>query len=668
MNFLDMRTVLVSYAVSSFLCVFVMAMLWRQNRRRFAGIGLWLASYTIFFIGVCLMALRGVLPDVLSLGGGSPLIIGGQLAMLMGMEAFTGLRLPRLPNWLLLAAATVLHEYFAFVSPDLTVRNHIVSVAALFINAQCAYVMLRADAGDRRLDTRGLALVFLAFCAVCLFRIGVDCRVSLPSDFMRSHSLNTLAIMVVQMLHVVLAFSLFLMINKRLFVRLEDEIAMRELTEVVLRESEEKFHKAFNESPDAVILARLEDGRLVEVNEGFCRQYGYVRDEVIGRTSIELGLWVDARKRDDFRDAVTRRGGVRDWEGEFRDRSGIVVAGLVSAEVIDVGKVPHILTMVRDITERKQAERILRIRAELWEQESDLSVRELMRRGLDEVEALTGSGSGFFQLLDEDRAALDRPVGSGRTSADAGVWAQCARTARPVVHEDGDAPHRTLIVPAVSEGRVTAVLGVCGKPAAYTEPDVQHALFIANMAWSIVEHKQTHEHILRLNKELERQAMTDELTGLENRRAFFDHGREEVRRAWRYDMPLSLLLLDLDEFKAVNDTYGHEAGDVVLQSVAAVLRQCMREIDIAGRLGGEEFCVLLPNTDGAAAATLAERLRAAIQDTPCIVGERQLRVTASIGVSGFDQDAPNLEAMLQRADAAMYRAKGQGRNRVVDGA
>ncbi len=160
-------------------------------------------------------------------------------------------------------------------------------------------------------------------------------------------------------------------------------------------------------------------------------------------------------------------------------------------------------------------------------------------------------------------------------------------------------------------------------------------------------------------------AMTDALTGLENRRSFFARGGEEIKRARRYQLPLSLLLLDVDEFKRVNDTYGHDIGDLVLQCIAHTLKESIREIDILARLGGEEFAILLPNTQAEAAAMLGERLRSSIEKETCACKGQNTRVTVSVGVAAHHADTLDLDTLLRNADQAMYRAKSLGRNRVI---
>ena len=168
-----------------------------------------------------------------------------------------------------------------------------------------------------------------------------------------------------------------------------------------------------------------------------------------------------------------------------------------------------------------------------------------------------------------------------------------------------------------------------------------------------------------LEKQLETMAMTDDLTGLFNRRYFAAKGNAEFQRAHRYKTPLSMLMLDIDRFKLINDTYGHEAGDHVLKECATLMGQQLREIDILGRLGGEEFGVLLPNTDESHTLILAERLRHTIAQHPFVIHGKPVSITASIGVAALHDDITLLDGVLRHADAAMYQAKQQGRNRVV---
>jgi diguanylate cyclase (GGDEF)-like protein len=171
-----------------------------------------------------------------------------------------------------------------------------------------------------------------------------------------------------------------------------------------------------------------------------------------------------------------------------------------------------------------------------------------------------------------------------------------------------------------------------------------------------------HSQRKRLEIELQRLATTDALTGLANRRAFFDLGQVTLEAARRYRHACSMLMIDVDHFKAINDHHGHRAGDETLRRLADRLREVLRQADLVARIGGEEFAALMPETDITAARQAAERLREvceglATQDL------MSMRVSVSVGVAQWRHDEP-LEHLMERADAALYRAKQSGRNRV----
>jgi diguanylate cyclase (GGDEF)-like protein len=170
----------------------------------------------------------------------------------------------------------------------------------------------------------------------------------------------------------------------------------------------------------------------------------------------------------------------------------------------------------------------------------------------------------------------------------------------------------------------------------------------------------------RLLEEVQRLANTDSLTGLYNRRAFFGLAGREFARARRFHTPLSAVMLDVDHFKAINDTQGHAVGDQVLQVVAQRCAQNIREIDILGRYGGDEFVLVLPGTDRAEAYQLAERLRQCVVGV-VEIGSSALTLTVSLGVASLTETMPNIANLLEHADAALYRAKEVGRNRIDGG-
>jgi len=173
--------------------------------------------------------------------------------------------------------------------------------------------------------------------------------------------------------------------------------------------------------------------------------------------------------------------------------------------------------------------------------------------------------------------------------------------------------------------------------------------------------------IARYASDLRRLANIDSLTGTLHRRSFVERAEAEMLRARRAGRPLCVLMLDIDHFKQVNDTYGHAGGDAALRAVAQTLRGAIRPSDLLGRLGGEEFAVLLPETGPEAALALAERLRAAIAEMSVNFAGLAIRQTISIGCAGGRADEAGLEVLLRDADRALYMAKAAGRNCVADG-
>lgn len=169
-----------------------------------------------------------------------------------------------------------------------------------------------------------------------------------------------------------------------------------------------------------------------------------------------------------------------------------------------------------------------------------------------------------------------------------------------------------------------------------------------------------------LEEKLKNQVNYDFLTGLHSREWFMSQSELELRRAVRYDSPLSLLMVDIDFFKRINDTYGHQAGDLVLKSFADISRHALREFDICGRLGGEEFAVLLPETNKDSALQVAERLRLTIENANISLpsGGAAIKIAVSIGVSSLSSKEDSIAVLISKADKALYEAKNTGRNRV----
>jgi diguanylate cyclase (GGDEF)-like protein len=259
----------------------------------------------------------------------------------------------------------------------------------------------------------------------------------------------------------------------------------------------------------------------------------------------------------------------------------------------------------------------------------------------------------------ERRAAGVRVVGTKRLQAsEDGEPARPPRVATPAsVGSVHALSVPMLALPGSSE--FLGVLSIARHRRRFSHEEEELLQYLAGQAVVSIENATLHEKV-------ERQAVTDELTGLANLRAFHSILEGEIERARRFNTPLALVMLDLDNFKLVNDEYGHQQGDEVLALVADVLRDFSRDIDSPARYGGEELAVVLPQTDAEGAAQLAERIREAVDrlEVPRVDGEGTLRLQASFGVAALPESAVDREGLIAAADAALYRAKRAGRNRV----
>lgn len=312
---------------------------------------------------------------------------------------------------------------------------------------------------------------------------------------------------------------------------------------------------------------------------------------------------------------------------------------------------------------------------------STLRMEDVMGRLLDSLaQAAPYTGAVAYLLADGKLHPAGRRGGGepGPTAADPltmpvdGPLVQIARTHNPLIVDhttrarqlpwaaDFPGVRQWLCIPLVYRQRMLAVIGLGSDIHGWFDEDrVGIAFAFSGQAGIAVENA-------RLFGEVERLAVTDELTGLFNRRHFFETATHEFRRARRYERQLSVIMADIDRFKTVNDTFGHDAGDGVLRGIAGRIQEILRDVDVAGRYGGDEFIILMPESGLMAGGSAAERLREKIAGTPIPVGGGgAVSVTLSMGVAALSERVETLADLVREADAALYQAKQQGRNRVV---
>jgi diguanylate cyclase (GGDEF)-like protein len=313
--------------------------------------------------------------------------------------------------------------------------------------------------------------------------------------------------------------------------------------------------------------------------------------------------------------------------------------------------------MVRGLRERVRLEATLAI-------SSTLELKEVLQRLLDGLSRLVPYQRAAVLMKRGDRYRVAAQRGYPEAEH-AGVLEQvlpggpverALKAEQPALGWGGSA----LVIPLTSRGEVVGLVALeSNKTGAYDDEKAHLAMRFTQPAVIAVENA-------RLFDEVQRLATLDGLTGTHNRRHFMELAQLQYESARRFAQPLTAIMIDVDRFKEVNDTFGHAVGDQVLRTVADRVRRTLRAVDILGRTGGEEFAVLLPGTVRDSASTvLAERIRRAVGDEPILTDAGPVRVTISLGVASAGPECPDLAALLRAADDALYEAKESGRNRVA---
>jgi diguanylate cyclase (GGDEF)-like protein len=318
---------------------------------------------------------------------------------------------------------------------------------------------------------------------------------------------------------------------------------------------------------------------------------------------------------------------------------------------------------------------------------SAMGAEEIFSIILDKSTQYVQAEQGSIMLLDEDRRELSIKAMKGlnkkvvellKIHPGEGISGQVLMSGNPLMVTDIDTDQRItqerrpryktksfISVPLKLDGRTIGVLNVADKMSGeiFSKEDLQLLVSIGAYASVAIERSRFNQQI----EELKKISITDFLTGLLNRRYFQERMSEEIERSRRHHLPLSLIMIDVDDFKRVNDSLGYLIGDEVLKATARCIRNSIRTIDVAARYGGEEFTVILPQTSKADAQIIAERICAEVYrlDLPFIKSDQKLALSVSLGLATYLEDAETLEDLIRNADIALHAAKAQGKNRVV---
>ncbi|MDS1029806.1 PAS domain S-box protein [Bacillota bacterium LX-D] len=431
------------------------------------------------------------------------------------------------------------------------------------------------------------------------------------------------------------------------------DITERVLMESKLIESEKRFRNAFEYANIGMSITDL-DGRFLKVNQAFCTFLGYKEQELLNLTLKDVTYQEDLDSQMDYIKKLAE-GGMPSFcmEKRYLHKNGQVIWGLVGSSVVqdNEGAPLYFISQVQNIDDRKKIEIALEesearfrsivenVREVLWL--GDLASEQIIyvNPSYEEIWGLSCQSlydnpfSFLNSIVAEDKEKLLAAFKKIRTEGKG--FNEEFRIIRP------DGTIRWIWSQAILvEGKEHGTHRLVGVAEDITKRKV-------------------------LEQELKLLATTDALTGADNRYSFLSKAEQEFTKSKLHNLKMSVLMLDLDYFKKINDTYGHNFGDKVLKAASQVCKKTLRITDFFGRIGGEEFVALLVNTDTGAAIDMAERLRSNLANLGVEFNNTPVYFTVSIGVATLNQEDTSFENILKRADEALYSAKKAGRNRVT---
>lgn len=428
-------------------------------------------------------------------------------------------------------------------------------------------------------------------------------------------------------------------------IAIVEDITDRKQGEIALRQNEQRFRYMLETSPIAVRIAGLSGRKVLFANRGYIDLIESTADQVLGLDPRDY--YVDPQDYEDILSRLSKGEVVTDTLVKLDIPGRTPKWALASYRSLEYENEPAVLGWFYDITDRRQVEEALREEQEKLRGLFDLSPLGICRANMDgrfiEFNEAFRNMTGYTE---PELAVLDYWALTPKTyeEQEAAQLESLRETGRYGPYEKEYRRKDGSLVPIRLNGMI--VTGADGQS------------YIWSIIEDITEHKKTEQ-------QLERLARTDPLTGLSNRRDFMEIAEQEAARTMRSGDTLSFLMLDVDHFKHVNDTYGHQAGDAVLVRLGELCRLALRGYDTVGRVGGEEFAALLPKTSSEQALAVAQRMRSMIDEAevPLENGTR-LHFTVSIGVATLAGELANIETLQSQADHALYEAKRTGRNRV----
>lgn len=346
---IDIKTIALFYFIANVMNNGLVYIIWRMYRKHFDGLSFIFADMCLQTLGSFFLLMRGILPDVASIVLTNMFSVFGLVCLLIGLELFFDLYKPRIYTYIAFAIYMAMIVFFSAVHDNLLARNLLLSGSIVFYTGLSSGLVFQQRNKELRRIARFIASILLLYCISSMIRIVALILLPQPSnEFFSSGIVNSIAMISYSILNILITAGLIMIVSQRVLNEVQTE--------------KDKYIKAFNSSPYALLLTKASDGKIFEVNAGFVKMTGYQPDEVIGKTTLEVGLWVDPDDRREFvRDLMS--GDVHEKKARFRVKDDTFIHCLISASILSILGEECILTSVNDISEMNRIQKELEVMA-----------------------------------------------------------------------------------------------------------------------------------------------------------------------------------------------------------------------------------------------------------------------------------------------------------------
>lgn len=486
--------------ISTVISIVVLSFLYYQHRSRIDGIQFWLACHFLNMLGFAASASRVIIPENIAIMLANPLFALGFIMLFVGMSRFLDKPIKMKPLWGMFVLYVLVLSYFTFIDNNLNWRQFFLYVYEVIINLSIAYFILKNK--TKELGSIATFASFILFLTGFIFAIGMGFVLADTSvhTYLDDNARDVMVLTTVIFVTIMITYAEVMLITARLL----DNV----------RVSERKFSLVFDNTQLPVFITRMSDGKIHEVNHSFERLFGYTAKELMGKTSLDIGLWEDIDQRQHMIDRTLKEQSVKDMEAVFITKDGQKRVCQISCNMTRIQGEDYILNDIFDVTDS-----------------------------------------------------------------------------------------------------------------------------------------------VNLREDLKRLATHDHLTGLANRSLFYDRFDQAKAAADRHHHHLSIIIMDMDKLKDINDTYGHLVGDKAIVYLSEKISSVLRKTDTFARFGGDEFCIILnemKNTDGT--QFVLRKIDEALSE-PMILDGIQIKVQISMGIAVYPHDGTAINELIKKADKAMYQVK-----------